>query len=216
VQDALRDRQRSYLEAALQGDETFAQHVDSPCLPVPPITDAEVAARYVEAPYLISLAENFGMRPEVVREWAMANGSGLDWPEQAFLRLIADTAAAYGLKGEQAEHFFSAALHSPERAGMDENTNFEGTVFQFDPTSEVAHGDPEAAKAHIAEARAAQAEWFRVNMPEIYEQFFAPIPGAPPYAQPGYGDVYLTGYCQDLIILMGGTDANVSGTEPPP
>jgi hypothetical protein len=191
VQDALHERQRSYLEAAGLSEAT--------------------AAQYVQEPYLLSLAENFGMRPEFVREWVMAHDGDLNYEQQFFLGLIADTAAAHGLTGTQAENFFHAALNSPDRAGLDDHTDYSNTVFGIGPTNAVlnGYGDHELQRAQLA-----QAEWFRVNMPGIYEQYFAPIPGAPTYAQPGFDGVNV-GYLQDLQALYTERDPNIAGTAAP-
>ncbi len=194
VEDALHARQRSYLEAA--------------------DLDKESARNLVENHQQVALLENFGMRPEFVRELVNRGASDPTDSEGLLMRLAFDSAAAHGLTGAVAERFIGDVLASPNGADVSwADVGYSNALLGLIDLAQIVDGA--GTYNTLDQTRGAQIEWFRQNMPDIYDKYFAPIPGLPSSAQPGnYAGPGNSGYFDDVLALVTGSDPDIAGTEP--
>ncbi len=193
VEDALHARQRSYLEAAG--------------------LDNDSARNIVDNHQQVALLENFGMRPEFVRELVDRVTSDSSENEEVLLRLAFDTAAAHGLTGATAERFISDVLSSPSGSDVSwDDVGRSGELIGLVELGQIANGTGDYT---LEQARSAQLAWFKQYMPDIYDRYFGPIPGLPESVQPGnYAGPGNTGYFDDLLALLTKSDSDITGTAP--
>jgi hypothetical protein len=188
AKDALNDRQREYLEAAGL-DETTADN-------------------YVKTGYAISYYENFDMSPEAVRNLVNRDAS-LDSDQWDLTRVAMETAAAFGFTGERAEKFFESVYNSPNTQKLMDDPYTDYSSTQRDPQflGQVTD-DNSASRDHLMhELRADQAEWFKENMPDVYDQYFATPPGLPSYADPVENSIPNISFFEDFNTVVTGNDS---------
>jgi hypothetical protein len=187
AKDALNDRQRAYLDKA---------GLDKP-----------TADNYVKTGYALSFYENFDMSPEAVRNLVNREAS-LDGDQSNLTRVAMETAAAFGLKGERAEKFFDSVYNSPNAQKLMNDPYADYSSTQRDPNflGRVTGDNADDRDYLMHELRTDQAEWFKENMPDVYDQYFATPPGLPSYADPVENSIPTISFFEDFNAIVTGND----------
>jgi hypothetical protein len=188
AKDALHDRQRAYLDKAN--------------------IDKTTADNYIKLGGVLSLYENFGMTPQAVRK-LVNREAGLDGDKSNLTRVAMETAAAFGLTGERAEKFFDSVYNSPNAQKLMNNpyADYSSTQRDLQFLGRVT-GDNAADRDNLMhELRADQAEWFKENMPDVYDQYFATPPGLPSYADPVESSEAMISFFEDFNALVTGNES---------
>jgi hypothetical protein len=134
--------------------------------------------------------------------------ASLDGDQSNLTRVAMETAAAFGLKGERAEKFFDSVYNSPNAQKLMNDPYADYSSTQRDPNflGRVTGDNADDRDYLMHELRTDQAEWFKENMPDVYDQYFATPPGLPSYADPVENSIPTISFFEDFNAIVTGND----------